>query len=105
MGRVDYLYSTHTHKTFGTGASRIGTGVHMPAEQYFIVLHNNEWMISFKDKHYGPYHSQQEAIEAAIDCAYAMGDIGIDAQVLIQETDKELKTAWSYSLDFYTSGR
>jgi hypothetical protein len=77
----------------------------MAAEQYFIVLHNNEWMISFKDKHYGPYDSQQEAIEAAIDCAYAMGDIGIDAQVLIQETDKELKTAWSYSLDFYTPGR
>ena len=30
----------------------------MAAEQYFIVLHNNEWMISFKDKHYGPYDSQ-----------------------------------------------
>ena len=41
--------------------------VHMAAEQYLIILHNDEWKISFKDKHYGPYKSQPDAIEAAID--------------------------------------
>jgi len=44
----------------------------MAAEQYFIVLHNNEWKISFKEKLYGPYATQGEAIEAALDAAYAM---------------------------------
>jgi hypothetical protein len=73
----------------------------MTAEQYLIIQDNGEWKISFKDKQYGPYESQQEAIDAAIDCACAMGDIGIDAQVLVQEVDKEQRTAWSYSLDFY----
>ena len=73
----------------------------MAAEQYLVIQDNGEWKIGFKDKLYGPYESQQEAIDAAIDCAYAMGDIGIDAQVIVQETGKELKTAWSYSLDFY----
>ncbi len=73
----------------------------MAAEQYFIVNDNNEWKISFKDKHYGPYDTQQDAIEAAKDAAYAMGDIGIDAEVLVQDTDQKLRTAWSYGQDFY----
>lgn len=72
----------------------------MAAEQYLIIKDNGEWKISFKDKLYGPYKSQQDAIDAAIDCAYAMGDIGIDAHVLVQQADNELKTEWSYSLDF-----
>ena len=78
---------------------------HMTVEQYFILRDNNEWKISFNDKLYGPYDTQQDAIEAAIDAAYAMGEIGIDAQVLVQDTDQKLRTAWSYAQDFYTSGR
>jgi hypothetical protein len=70
----------------------------MAAEQYFILLHNNEWKISFKDKHYGPYDAQQEAIEAAVDAAYAMGNIGIDAQVLVQ--DAETATPFASGLHF-----
>jgi hypothetical protein len=77
----------------------------MAAEQYFIVHDNNEWKISFKEKHYGPYATQQEAIEAAIDAAYAMGEIGIDAQVLVQDADHKVRTEWSYGQNFYTSGR
>jgi hypothetical protein len=77
----------------------------MAAEQYFIVLHNNEWKISFKDKHYGPYDTQNEAIEAAIDAAHAMGEIGIDAQVLVEGTDHKLRTEWSYGQNFGTFGR
>jgi hypothetical protein len=74
--------------------------IHMAAEQYFIVLHNNEWKISFNEKHYGPYATQGEAIEAAIDCAYAMGEIGIDARVLVQDTDQKLRTEWTYGQGF-----
>jgi hypothetical protein len=77
----------------------------MALEQYFVVHHNNEWKIIFKDKHYGPYASQQESIKVAIDCAYAMGEIGIAAQVLVQDADQKLKTEWAYGQDFYTRGR
>ncbi len=73
----------------------------MTAEQYFIVQDKNEWKISFREKLYGPYDTQGEAIEAAKDAAYAMGDIGIDAEVLIQDTAQKLRTAWSYGQDFY----
>ena len=77
----------------------------MAAEQYFILHDNNEWKISFKDKHYGPYATQGEAIEAAIDAAYAMGEIGIDAQVLVQDADQKLRTEWTYGQNFNTFGR
>jgi hypothetical protein len=77
----------------------------MAAEQYFIVHDNNEWKISFKEKHYGPYATQGEAIEAAIDAAYAMGEIGIDAQVLVQDADQKLRTEWTYGQNFNTFGR
>ena len=30
----------------------------MAAEQYFIVLHNNEWKISFEESFYGPFATQ-----------------------------------------------
>jgi hypothetical protein len=72
----------------------------MAAEQYFIILHNDEWKISFKDKHYGPYATQVEAIEAAVDAAYAMGEIGIDAQVLVEEANHQLRTEWTYGQSF-----
>jgi hypothetical protein len=77
----------------------------MAAEQYFILQDNNEWKISFNGRQYGPYDTQQDAIEAAIDAAYAMGDIGIDTEVLVQDGDRKHTTAWSYGQDYYSSGR
>ncbi|HUQ35594.1 MAG TPA: DUF2188 domain-containing protein [Aestuariivirga sp.] len=77
----------------------------MAAEQYFILQDNNEWKIRFNDMKYGPYDTQQDAIEAAIDAAYAMGEIGIDVAVMVEDTDKKLRTRWSYADDYYSSGR
>ena len=74
----------------------------MATEQYFIVLHNSEWKISFKERLYGPYANQGEAIEAAIAAAYAMGEIGIDAQVLVQEADHKLRTEWAFGQSLST---
>jgi Uncharacterized protein conserved in bacteria (DUF2188) len=70
------------------------------SEQYFIIFDNNEWKISFKDKHYGPYPDQDEAIEAAVEAAYAMGAIGIDAQVLVREAENKVRTEWAYGMNF-----
>jgi hypothetical protein len=71
----------------------------MSVEQYFVLQSHNEWKIIFKDKHYGPYDAQQEASGAAFVAAYAMGQIGIVAQVLIHAADQKLGTAWSYGQD------
>ena len=75
------------------------------SEQYFIIFDNNEWKISFKDKLYGPYPDQEEAIESAVDAAYAMGAIGIDAQVLVWEAEDKLRTEWAFEQDFSFSER
>ena len=77
----------------------------MAVEQYLIVLHNDEWKISFNGKHYGPYVSAEAAVEAAIDAAYAMGEIGIEAQVAVQDSDLNVETAWTYDQDFSTLAR
>jgi hypothetical protein len=74
-------------------------------EQYFIIFDNNEWKISFKDKLYGPYPNQEEAIEAAVDAAYAMGAIGIDARVLVREAEDGFRTEWAFEQDFNFIGR
>ena len=70
------------------------------SEQYFIIFDNNEWKISFNDKHYGPYPDQDEAVEAAVEAAYAMGAIGIDAQVLVREAENKIRTEWAYGMNF-----
>ena len=74
----------------------------MAAEKYIIELHNHEWKVRFKDTYYGPYNTQDEAVEAALDAAFAMGEIGIDAEVLVQDGEHPLKTEWAYPADFNT---
>jgi hypothetical protein len=67
----------------------------MAHEQYLILRHDDEWKISFNGRLYGPYESRDAALEAAIEVAQAMGDIGIDAQVAFQDTDANVRTAWT----------
>ncbi len=75
------------------------------AEQYIIVRQNHEWKISFKDKLYGPYDSERDAIEAALDAAYSMGEIGIEAQVIVQDANLQSRVEWDYGQDFSIVGR
>ena len=77
----------------------------MAAEQYLIIFDNGEWKITFNGKHYGPYESKEAAVEAAVDAAYAMGEIGIDAHVAVQDLDLKVRTAWTYGEDFSISAR
>ena len=67
----------------------------MAQEQYLITCHDNEWKISFNGRLYGPYESRDAAIEAAIEVAQAMGDIGIHAHVAVQDADASVQTAWA----------
>jgi Uncharacterized protein conserved in bacteria (DUF2188) len=73
----------------------------MARAQYFVVLHKNEWKVSFEGHHYGPYRNQAHAIRAAIEAAHADGDNGDDAQVLVQGGDNEFRTEWTYGNDPY----
>lgn len=69
--------------------------------QYFVVLHEGQWKISFEGKHHGPYGSQAEAIRHAVDAAHKSGKSGHDAQVLIQGSNGQFRTEWTYGHDPY----
>lgn len=73
----------------------------MARAQYIVVLHNNEWKISFDGKHYGPYVSQAAAIRDAVDAAHKSGKSGHDAQVLVQGQNNQFRTEWTYGHDPY----
>jgi hypothetical protein len=65
------------------------------------VLHQGQWKISFQEKHYGPYTTQETAIRAAVDAAHKAGDGGRNAQVLVQGTNNQFRTEWTYGNDPY----
>jgi hypothetical protein len=73
----------------------------MVRERYFVVLDDGEWKINFQGNDYGPYLSQQAAIRAAVDAAHKSGSSGHDAQVIVQGSDHEFRTEWTYGHDPY----
>lgn len=73
----------------------------MARAQYFVVLHNGEWKITYNGKHYGPYSTQKKAIRAAVDAAHGSGGNGHHAQVLVQGMNNQFRTEWTYGNDPY----
>ena len=73
----------------------------MARTQYFVVLHEGAWKISFKGQHYGPYSTQAAAIRAAVDAAHTSGKNGADAQVMVQGMNNQFRTEWTYGNDPY----
>jgi len=71
----------------------------MARHQYFVVLHNDEWKISYQGKHYGPYRTQGDAITAARRAAHATAQKGLNAQVLVQGENNKFRTEWTYGND------
>lgn len=69
--------------------------------QYYVTLHEHQWKISFEGKHYGPYTNQNSAIKVAVDTAHKAGGMGYDAQVLVQGTNNQFRTEWTYGNDPY----
>ena len=68
---------------------------------YYVVLHDGQWKISFKDTHYGPHTTQKAAIRAAVDAAHENGKQNLASQVLVQGTDNKFRTEWTYGNDPY----
>lgn len=69
--------------------------------RYVVVLHEQEWKITYEGKHYGPYSTQKAAIDAAVSAAHTSGKNGHDAQVLVQGKDNLFRTEWTYGNDPY----
>jgi hypothetical protein len=78
----------------------------MARDVYTVVLLENQWKVRFQGKHNGPYASQDDAIAAAVEAAHKAGKTNPDgAQVRVQSTANNFRTAWTYGLDPYPPPR
>jgi hypothetical protein len=73
----------------------------MSRRQYFVVLHQSQWMINFEGQRYGPYKTQQDAIDIARKWARQSADQGYPSQVLVQGRDGQFRVEWTYGDDPY----
>ncbi len=68
----------------------------MSQARYFIVRHDDVWLIKFADEEYGPYSTQAEAMLFAIDAAQKLGGYGEDAQVCLMGENGHFRPEWTY---------
>jgi hypothetical protein len=68
----------------------------MARANYFVIRHERQWKISFDGEQYGPYTTQKDAIRAAVDAARRAGQIGNDAQVMVQGVNNKFRAAWTH---------
>jgi hypothetical protein len=73
----------------------------MARAQFFVGLHDNQWVITHQNRHYGPYGTQREAIKTAVDVAYNEGKKGHDTKVFVQDKEDQFHAMWSYGQDAY----
>ena len=73
----------------------------MGHELFFVVLHDAKWKISLDGRHSAPYPSRTGAVRAAIEAAHLVCDIVGNAQVLVQQDNKQFKAEWTHGRDPY----
>jgi hypothetical protein len=73
----------------------------MKALEYFVVLRDGRWTISFNQHHFGPYATRQAAILRAVEDAHSEGERGAAAVVYVQQANARFRTEWRYGLDVY----
>ena len=73
----------------------------MTQARYFVVQHDDVWMIKFDDEEYGPYKSKNEAMLFAIDAAQKLGEHGEEADVVLMGENNHVRPEWVYGRDPY----
>ena len=73
----------------------------MPQAYYLVANHKGRWTIKAGKRRFGPYRNQEHATNVAIDTAYRAGLKGFEAKVLVQRTDEEFRTEWTFGADTY----
>lgn len=76
----------------------------MGCARYYVVLHMDEWTISYDGRHYGPYPDRDVAFRYAVDAAHKTGENGHEAQVLFQVDGHHFEPQWIFGQDRYPLG-
>ena len=67
----------------------------MSPTRYFLVQHDNDWMIKFADEEFGPYRSKSEAMLFAVDAARKLGERGNATEVCLMGENGFFHAEWS----------
>jgi len=67
----------------------------MSPTRYFLVQHEDEWMIKFADEEFGPYKSKSEAMLFAVEAARKLAERGADTEVCLMGENGFFHAEWS----------
>jgi len=77
-----------------------GIKQNMSRRRFLVERVGTRWKVRVEDQEHGPYATQAEAIEAAIDAANRDGPTQADgAQVLVQRLDPTYRILWTFGED------
>jgi hypothetical protein len=69
--------------------------------RYIVLLEEDQWMIRYKDRHYGPYPGRHTAFRLAVDMAHIVSLSGGDSEVLVQWDEDSFDIEWKSDRDPY----
>jgi Uncharacterized protein conserved in bacteria (DUF2188) len=67
----------------------------MSPTRYFLVQHDDEWMIKFGDEEFGPYKSKAEAMLFAVEAAQKLAERGAETEVCLMGENGFFHAEWS----------
>ena len=67
----------------------------MSPTRYFLVQHDDAWMIKFADEEFGPYKSKAEAMLFAVEAARKLGERGTETEVCLMGENGFFHAEWS----------
>lgn len=59
----------------------------------------HEWSVTFGGEHFGHFHTQQQALDAALSDAERVARLGHDTRVLVHRRDGRISAVWTYDQD------
>jgi hypothetical protein len=65
---------------------------------YIVFREQGQWAIKSNGMHYGPFATKRDAIRAAVDAAYEVGEKGLNGRVLPED---QFSVEWTYGKDSY----
>jgi hypothetical protein len=68
----------------------------MPIDHFYVLFDGGQWSIKYCDRWIGPFASQQDSVNAAIEAARGSGCIGHETEVLVQSEDGSFRAVWTY---------
>jgi hypothetical protein len=68
----------------------------MSFHQYVVVNLEGQWTVLYQGIHYGPYSTQDSAVQAALASANVPSELDEKIEVVVMEVDNQIHTKWTF---------